>query len=341
MVMETIDTFDVKKAIVDSVAEVFDTMLSMDVQYFEQVYQSYLYGQRILGSVNLVGAVMGIVNIQMSHELSREITAAMLGIQQDEIEGIDEIKDVVGEVCNMVGGKLKSSLCDAGLTCDLSTPALTTGKDYKCDTRDMSRNEYMTFYHDDHTILVDVGMKAADPDAMAAGLFAETGEPGNKIAFESFSVKNSISRSVPEVFEMMLEMEASPCDPDEAALEPNVSRIVGSVSMSGTIQGRLNIHATEDFSREMTAAMLGIETEEIESMDEVKDVIGEICNMVSGTLKSDLCDAGHNCALSPPSFTTGSDFEMKLLQLSRREQFAYRCNDNVVLIVIGLEPMDH
>ncbi len=312
--METIDTFDVKKAIVDSVTEVFDTMLSMDVQYFEQVQQSYLFGERILGSVNLVGPLMGIVNIQISQEFSRLITSAMLGIEEDEIEGVDEIKDVVGEVCNMVGGNLKSNLCDAGLTCELSTPALTTGKDYKCDTREMTRNEYMTFFQDEHTILVDVGMKSVDPESAGVGLFTESDDSHEKSDLAVFSVEDSIVKSVPDVFEMMLEMDAAACDPDTVEMGMNVNRIVGSVSMSGSIQGRLNIHATEEFSRKMTAAMLGIETDEIEDMDEVKDVIGEICNMISGTLKSDLCDAGHNCMLSPPSFTTGCDFEMKPLQ---------------------------
>ncbi len=339
--MEAIDTFDVKKAIVESVTEVFDTMLSMEVQFIEQLHQSYLYGQRILGSVNLVGPLMGIVNIQISQEFSRLITSAMLGIEEDEIESVDEIKDVVGEVCNMVGGNLKSNLCDAGLICELSTPALTTGKDYKCDTREMTRNEYMTFFQDEHTILVDVGMKAADLDSGSAALFTETGDSREKSDLATFSVESSIAKSVPDVFDMMLEMDAAPRDPDEVELEMNVNRIVGSVSMSGSIQGRLNIHATEAFSRKMTAAMLGIELDEIEDLAEVKDVIGEICNMISGTLKSDLCDAGHNCMLSPPSFTTGSDFEMKLLQLSRRERFAFQCDDDIVMIVIGLEPTDH
>ena len=336
--METIDTFDINKAIVDSITEVFDTMLSMEVEFFKQVRQSYLYGERILGSVNLVGTLMGIVNIQVSQEFSREITRAILGIEDGEIEGIDEIKDVVGEVCNMVGGNLKSNLCDAGLTCKLSTPVLTTGKDYECNTRDMTRNEYLTFYYHEHAILVEVGMKSVELDNMADGLFSEAAEAGERTDLESFSVENSITGSVPEVFDTMLEMEAVECDPDEVKLETNVSRIVGSISMSGAIQGRLNIHTTEDFSRKMTAAMLGIELEEIEGLDEVKDVIGEICNMISGTLKSDLCDAGHNCVLSPPSFTTGSNFEMKLLRLSRRETFAYRCNGETVMIEIGLEP---
>jgi CheY-specific phosphatase CheX len=297
-----------------------------------------LYGERILGSVNLVGEIMGIVNIQMGRDCSREMTCAMLGIKDDEIEGIDDIKDVIGEVCNMVGGKLKSNLCDAGLICKLSTPVLTTGKDYNCNSRDMTRKEFMTFYHNEHTILVDVGMKSMEPDRSGRVFFPETEDSPLKTDLETFSVADSIAQSIPEVFETMLEMEAVACDPE--ALEPvkNVNQIVGSISMSGTLQGRLNLYATEDFSRRMTAAMMGIEEDEIESLEEVKDVIGEICNMISGTLKSDLCDAGYNCVLSPPSFTTGSDFEMKFLRLSRREAFAYRCDGEIVRILIGLEP---
>jgi flagellar motor switch protein FliN len=336
--METVDTFDIKEAIRDSITEVFDTMLSMEIEYVEQVGQSYIYGERILGSVNLVGEIAGIVNIQMSRDCSREITGAMLGIKDDHIEGIDDIKDVIGEVCNMVGGKLKSNLCDAGLVCRLSTPVLTTGKDYTCNSRDMTRNEYMTFYHDDHTILVDVGMKSMEPDRSVENFFPEPEGLSHKADLEAFNVADSIIKSVPEVFETMLEMTAVACDPEEATPPKTVSQIVGSISMSGNIQGRLNLYVTEEFSRRMTAAMLGMEPEEIESIEEVKDVIGEICNMISGTLKSDLCDAGHNCVLSPPSFTTGSNFEMKFLRLSRREAFAYCCDGEAVKILIGLEP---
>ncbi len=336
--METIYTFDIEKAVVDSVTEVFDTMLSMDVEHFEQISQSYLYGERILGSVNFVGHVTGIVNIQISREFSREVTCAMMGIEDEDIEGSEEIKDVIGELCNMVGGSVTSNLRDAGLSCKLSTPVLTTGKDYKFKTRDMARHEYLTFYHDKHTILVDVGIKSSEMENGADDLNSEAEKKEVKTELHSFSVKESITKSVPEVFDTMLEMDVLACDPSQVDLENDVQRIAGSISMSGTIQGRLNLQTTEAFSREMTAAMLGMETEKIEDLEEVKDVIGEICNMITGALKSDLCDAGYNCALSPPSFTTGSDFEMKMLQLSRREEFGYRFDGHALVIMVGLEP---
>ena len=67
----------------------------------------------------------------------------------------------------------------------------------------------------------------------------------------------SITKSVPEIFQTMLEMEAVACDPEEAKPSKTTNQIVGSISMSGTIQGRLNLYVTEEFSRRMTAAMLG------------------------------------------------------------------------------------
>ena len=160
--MESIQSFDVKGKIYGSVTEVFDTMLSMELEFQEKVAQQYMFGARLLGSINLVGKVMGIVTIQVSEDLSQIMTSEMLGIEPWEIESRDEVRDVIGEVLNMIGGGLKSSLCDAGLTCSLSTPALTYGKDYILETNAMTRNEYFSFYFQDHTILVHVGLKNQD-----------------------------------------------------------------------------------------------------------------------------------------------------------------------------------
>ena len=48
-----------------------------------------------------------------------------------------------GEVCNMVSGSLKSGLCDAGMICELSTPALIMGKDYNHEARNMARYDFL------------------------------------------------------------------------------------------------------------------------------------------------------------------------------------------------------
>ena len=87
-------------------------------------------GERIVGSVNLAGKVVGSINILVSEEFSRLMTATMLGVEPDKVDGEEDVRDVISEVCNIVGGSLKSNFCDAGLTCALSPPSFTTGTDF-------------------------------------------------------------------------------------------------------------------------------------------------------------------------------------------------------------------
>jgi CheY-specific phosphatase CheX len=335
--MESIQSFDVKGKIYGSVMEVFDMMLSMELEFQEQVAQQYMYGNRVLGSINLVGNVMGIVTLQVSENLARIMTAEMQCAEPDEIKNMEEIKDVIGEVLNMISGNLKSSLCDAGLTCNLSTPALTSGKDYTLETREMTRNEYFTFYFKDHTILVHVGLKNQDVDAARENPAPEPADTHDGSNVGNFPIKDPIRDAVTEVFDTMLEMDIDGNDAQVAKL-PNEKWIVGSVSLSGVVMGRVNIHISEIFSREMTTAMLGIEPNEIEDFATVKDCVGEVCNMVSGHFKTFLCDSGMPCQLSPPSFTSGKDFEMDLLNLERIEKIGFRYRDHKILVEVGLKP---
>jgi len=46
--------------------------------------------------------------------------------------------------------------------------------------------------------------------------------------------------------------------------------------------------------------MLGLPPDEITGETEVNDVVGEATNMLTGGLKSWLCDAGSDCAVSTP-----------------------------------------
>ena len=72
---------------------------------------------------------MGSINLHVNGDFAKLITAAMLDMEEDEIEGDEEVHDVVGELSNMIGGDLKSRLCDVGLTCELSIPTITSGRE--------------------------------------------------------------------------------------------------------------------------------------------------------------------------------------------------------------------
>ena len=157
-------------------------------------------------------------------------------------------------------------------------------------------------------------------------------------SIDSLDLKTLINNVVGNVFDIMLSMDVVSVDaapPDNGNGDGN--HIVGSVGFAGKVLGNLNLHVGEGFAYEMTAAMLGMETDEIESDEEVHDVIGELCNMICGDLKSRLCDEGLTCELSIPSITTGNEFKIEHRDWDRSEQFGFRSNDNTALVAVYMK----
>lgn len=157
--MAGLDALDLKSFITNSVNGVFDTMLSMPIEASEHDFDFNNDGKRIVGTVGFAGKVLGNVSIHVNEAFARSITAAMLGMELDEIEGDEEVHDVIGELSNMIGGDLKSRLCDAALDCELSIPSITSGSDFKVETKGWERHERFVFQNDADSGLVEVFAK--------------------------------------------------------------------------------------------------------------------------------------------------------------------------------------
>jgi len=145
--MSDINAVDLRGFISGAMNEVFDTMISMDIELTDGGVQADVQGERIVGSVGFAGKAVGSVSIQVNDAFARSITAAMLGMELDEIEGDEDVHDVIGELSNMVGGDLKSRLCDGGLDCELSIPSIITGSDFKTEIKGWERHESLVFRH--------------------------------------------------------------------------------------------------------------------------------------------------------------------------------------------------
>jgi len=157
--MSDINTVDLRGFVAGAMDEVFDTMLSMNIELADEGVQADVDGERIVGSVGFAGKAVGSVSIQVNEAFARQITAAMLGMEEDEIEGDEEVHDVIGELSNMVGGDLKSRLCDEGLNCDLSIPSITKGSDFRTEIKGWDRHESLVFRHQEQFALVNVYVK--------------------------------------------------------------------------------------------------------------------------------------------------------------------------------------
>jgi flagellar motor switch protein FliN len=157
--MSNLENFDIKSHIIESMVEVFDTMVSMKIEHCDSEPQDTGDADRVVAAVNFTGQVAGIINIQVTTDLARLMTADKLDLEPEELEGDEEIKDLLSEISNIVGGNLKAALNDAGLACELSTPSMTYGGDLTINSSNMERFERFVFMHQQDWIFVEVGLK--------------------------------------------------------------------------------------------------------------------------------------------------------------------------------------
>ena len=156
---DKIKSVDVPNNVINTVIDVFYTMLSMEVENIPEVPPEFQEEKRTVGMVNFAGDVQGIFIIQVNDDFARTMTAAMLGMEESEIESQEDVYDVIRELSNIIGGNLKSSFVDVGLQCVLSTPAITNGLDFRVEALNIIKTQRFLFKHKNSTVIVDAGIK--------------------------------------------------------------------------------------------------------------------------------------------------------------------------------------
>jgi flagellar motor switch protein FliN len=340
--MSAIENFDLQSHVSASVISTFDTMLSMEIKPVDVEPPPGSGIPRMVGTLNFAGNVSGIFNVQTTIDFGRLMAAGLLGMEPEEVDPKSDIRDLLAEVTNIVGGNLKSSLNDAGHACILSTPSITYGTDFTIKSLSMDRFARFVFQHAEHVLIVEVGLKSV---AGADGIDLSSPDAMSRLPdvdiqkLNALDYKTRLSAAAANVFDTMLSLKLEPVEAGASTSLTGI-RDVSSVCFAGDATGIVSMHIPEDLARIMAASMLGMEPEEIEGHAEIEDLLGELGNIVGGNLKSALTDAGLRCALSTPSFTTGSDFMIESLNLERYERYAFQCEGRAVFVEMGIKISD-
>jgi chemotaxis protein CheX len=145
-----------------------------------------------------------------------------------------------------------------------------------------------------------------------------------------------INRYVPEVLQTMAGMTMLPGAGQASAPQPTkLTGISGSIGLSGKVHGVVYTAFSEDLAKIIAEKILGGSATE----QDVADVVAELTNMITGNLKSQLCDLGHNCSLSIPSVVRGEEISVsaKTASISVRNSFTFEgCPDPLVLQVFAV-----
>lgn len=338
--MSTLSDIDVRATVSASVIETFSAMLSMEIQPVEGEPPPGQGIRRMVGTLNFAGKVTGIFNTQITFDFGRLMASSLLGMEPEEVESGTEIRDLIAEITNIVGGNLKSALNDSGYPCVLSTPSITFGTDFSIKSLNMDRFDRYAFQKDDHVLIIEVGLK--EQEGADSGIDFGSPDGASRIPhvdlqkLEALDYSSRLADAAVDVFDTMFSLKLERMEPASAA-GPEGMRYISSVCFAGDSTGIVSLHVGEDLSRRMAANMLGMEPEEIEGTSEIEDMLGELGNIVGGNLKSALTDTGLRCALSTPSFTIGSDFKIESLNLERFVRLAFRYESHIVLVEMGLK----
>ena len=113
-----------------------------------------------------------------------------------------------------------------------------------------------------------------------------------------------------EVFEIMVFMDIEESSEPDRQVEADA--LLGSITFRGNLEGCLAICCSAPCAKTIAVNMLGMEPDEEISQADINDAIGEVTNMVMGSVKSRLQDNLGNIDVSIPSVVSGRRLENSL-----------------------------
>jgi CheY-specific phosphatase CheX len=157
-----------------------------------------------------------------------------------------------------------------------------------------------------------------------------------KQTIQNSDVRDFMKRHLVEVFDTMLSLKAILAP--KAKTVQYGERVAGSGGFVGEkVTGAIYLHLSLPMANHMAAAMVRLAPDETPDDSTVNDVVGEVTNMLTGGLKSWICDAGLKCVASTPTIIRGAGFSIEPLADVHRERLIFDCGDDRFSIEIHIK----
>jgi CheY-specific phosphatase CheX len=116
------------------------------------------------------------------------------------------------------------------------------------------------------------------------------------------------------------------------------NQLTCAICFSGKADGKVVLRLSPDGARRVAAAMLRTEPENITHDAEINDAIGELLNVITGNLNSNLCDAGLDCRLHTPSISRTKTFEIETVPGGGWERAAFHAPGILIFVDLTVNP---
>ena len=128
---------------------------------------------------------------------------------------------------------------------------------------------------------------------------------------EQVCFNDTVLAAAQEVFSTMIFLEIKESAEQQRNIE-NDDTVLGLISFKGDLEGCLGIHCSLSAAKTIAKNMLAMEPDEEISKAEICDAIGEVANMVMGSIKTSLQETVANLDVSIPTVVKGRELDNNL-----------------------------
>lgn len=141
---------------------------------------------------------------------------------------------------------------------------------------------------------------------------------------------SELAQIVESVFGTMLSLEAGECT---AQWSPSADRMTSSVHLAGDWNGAVLLECSHWQACRFAGRFLSMDPPGAVD-DVVRDVLGELANMIGGNMK---CVMTRGIHLSMPSVVDGNDYAVRICGAEVRTRIAFRCAEGLFWVtVVGI-----
>jgi chemotaxis protein CheX len=148
-------------------------------------------------------------------------------------------------------------------------------------------------------------------------------------------ISGQIVESTHEIFSSMVMMEVALSGEIKDSIPPLTDSITGVIGLAGTHKGVLAIHFPNTVAMAITGSFLGMDVDEVN--EDVEDAVGELANMLGGSVKAILSAKGRDINLSLPSIISGKSYDFQPTQDVERIVIPFTCDAGEFVVELELE----
>jgi chemotaxis protein CheX len=148
-------------------------------------------------------------------------------------------------------------------------------------------------------------------------------------------IVDMLQTSIQDVFSTALDLEVSPASIFDLRGDDE-PLLAGSIGFTGEVNGMVYLYVKAPFARTLASRMLSLPEAEIDEESIVDDVIGELSNMIVGSVKSRLCDTGKACSQTIPVVVRGEHLRARS-KTSDARYLSFECNRQHVLFEVLIQ----